>query len=174
MLFHLIFVHQHIFLVVVTFSDCCKTIYSSYCHFPSSNYCSLTYVWYCSFSFMYLLYFNRYIQIKNCICGVIVTTDQIMCPNGTTCLPADCLFSEPALCKFYSGCWSRTKWTLSHQKFILFSPWHSWTFAHLELNNKISLIPKWHFPLSNCCSCYFFILLWVFCVFLWLYGRHLM
>jgi hypothetical protein len=97
------------------FSDCCKTIYSSYCHFPSSNYCSLTYVWYCSFSFMYLLYFNRYIQIKNCICGVMVTTDQIMCPNGTTCLPADSLFSEPALCKFYSGCWSRTKWTSSHQ-----------------------------------------------------------
>jgi hypothetical protein len=32
-----------------------------------------------------------------------------MCPNGTTCLPTDCCFSDLALYKSNSACWSRTK-----------------------------------------------------------------
>jgi hypothetical protein len=34
---------------------------------------------------------------------------RIMCPSGATCLPADCCFSELALLKYNSACWSRTK-----------------------------------------------------------------
>ena len=33
----------------------------------------------------------------------------IMCPNGATCLSADCCFSELALWKSNSACWSSTK-----------------------------------------------------------------
>jgi hypothetical protein len=32
-----------------------------------------------------------------------------MCPSGATCLPADCCFSELALWKSNSACWSCTK-----------------------------------------------------------------
>jgi hypothetical protein len=39
-----------------------------------------------------------------------------MCPSGATCLPAECCFSELALKKSNSACWSSTKRTsaLSH------------------------------------------------------------
>jgi hypothetical protein len=33
--------------------------------------------------------------------------------SGATCLPTDCCFSELALLKSNSACWSRTKWTSS-------------------------------------------------------------
>jgi len=32
-----------------------------------------------------------------------------MCPSGATCLPVDCCFSELALWKSNSACWSSTK-----------------------------------------------------------------
>jgi hypothetical protein len=38
---------------------------------------------------------------------------KIMCPCGTLCLPTDCCFSELALLKSNSACWSRTKRTSS-------------------------------------------------------------
>jgi hypothetical protein len=38
---------------------------------------------------------------------------RIMCPSGATCLPVDCWFSDLALLKFNSACWSRTKRTSS-------------------------------------------------------------
>jgi hypothetical protein len=38
---------------------------------------------------------------------------RIMCPSGATCLPEDCCFSELALLKSNSACWSSTKRTLS-------------------------------------------------------------
>ena len=36
-----------------------------------------------------------------------------MCPSGATCLPADCCFSELAIYKSNSACWSWTKRTSS-------------------------------------------------------------
>jgi hypothetical protein len=36
-----------------------------------------------------------------------------MCPSGVTRLPADCCFSELALYKSNSACWSSTKRTSS-------------------------------------------------------------
>jgi hypothetical protein len=38
---------------------------------------------------------------------------KIMCPSGATCLPTDCCFSELALYKSNSMCWSSTKRTSS-------------------------------------------------------------
>ena len=39
--------------------------------------------------------------------------NQITCPCGATCLPTHCCFSELALWKYNSVCWSSTKWTSS-------------------------------------------------------------
>jgi hypothetical protein len=36
-----------------------------------------------------------------------------MCPSGAACLSANCCFSDLALCKSNSACWSRTKQTSS-------------------------------------------------------------
>jgi hypothetical protein len=61
-----------------------------------------------------------------------------MCPSGATCLSAHCCFSELALLKSNSACWSRTKWT-SSLKINLFLSWYSWKIAELALNNNHSL-----------------------------------
>jgi hypothetical protein len=38
---------------------------------------------------------------------------RLMCLSGVTCLPAGCYFTEQALLKSKSVCWSSTKWSSS-------------------------------------------------------------
>ena len=67
---------------------------------------------------------------------------KIMFPSGALCLPKDCSFSDLALQKSISACWSSTKWTSSHQTCSLISPWYGWK---LGLNNYHSLTDTSYF-----------------------------
>ena len=53
-----------------------------------------------------------------------------MCPSGVTCLPVDCCFSELALLKSNSACWSGTKQTSSSSHWKL-------TCSHHDLAEKL-------------------------------------
>ena len=66
----------------------------------------------------------------------------IICQSRVTCLPTDCCFSELALWKCNSVCWSSTKQQHQHHiEFVL--TWLNWKLAHLALTTNISLIWRW-------------------------------
>ena len=79
-----------------------------------------------------------------------------MCPSGVTCLPTDCCFSELALLKSNSACWSSTKRISSTCHWKLTSSRHyiqcSWKIAELTLNNNHSLDMKnlWFWQKNSC------------------------
>ena len=103
---------------------------------------------------MHVQYENKCIISHNRIGGVMVSVlassvvdigfkpKTIKLVFVAICLPADCCFSELALWKSNSTCWSRTK----RISFIinLFSSWYSWKFAELALNNNHSPTQKSH------------------------------
>ena len=68
-----------------------------------------------------------------------------MCLSGASCLSVDCCFSELALEKSNSACWSSTKKNYLHLIKNNFSPWSSWTISHLFKNNYslLTIIHLW-------------------------------
>ena len=62
----------------------------------------------------------------------------IMCPSGAKYLPAACCFSELALYKSNSACWSRTKRTSSSSHWIL--TWSHHDIAENFLNWRLTTI----------------------------------
>ena len=50
---------------------------------------------------------------------------KIMCPYGATCLSTDCCFSELALLKSSTACWSSMDLIIISLKINLFSPSYS-------------------------------------------------
>ena len=62
-----------------------------------------------------------------------------MCPNGATCLPADCCFSELALYKSISACWHSAKQISSSSHCKIAWSRHDIAEKMLALNNNNSL-----------------------------------
>ena len=76
-----------------------------------------------------------------------------MCPSGSTCLPANCYFSELALLKkiqLSMLVWYKVDLIIISLKINLFSPWYSWKIDELALNNNHSL------TLKSCETCLVF------------------
>ena len=63
---------------------------------------------------------------------------RIMCPSGATCLSADCCFSELALLKSNSVCWSRTKRTPSSSHWKLTCSGHDIAEKLLSYNHSLT------------------------------------
>ena len=63
------------------------------------------------YQFCICCFFENHVALK--VRAKIGVRIRLMCLSGVTCLPAGCYFTEQALLKSKSVCWSSTKWSSS-------------------------------------------------------------